>query len=407
MNNFFMKCHRWSEKPVVLWAVFSITLVASFYRGYGFSNNSYAIASWLVTYEGGFIKRGLIGSILQLELLSQVFSISVPTLFFWITNILLASLHVMVLIIFMRMVYFNKMALLFIPYFLVGPLLRTQSVWIGNIDHLLAIMMLAITYCLIKERIFLAIGLSLAGIFIHEIIFAMTFPLFSFWLLIRFFSESGVKSSHFNKILSGALINILVLLFIILYHDMFFSGDRATSYIGNLILRQPEDHYNSGAIIEAYSTSFLDWFLSQRGEFFDRIFDPGLFFVVVAPAFIFLGLFYLASAKLKSDVSVFLGGFVLAMLPLAVLVIAWDIDRIWNLSIWMVFLMAWLQLETKKFHALPSMAIAFASFLISIPAFLMPQVRSNIEWSLLWMIYSPLIVWQLVFIVGRFYKNDV
>lgn len=405
MNNLLMRCRRWSENPAVLWTIFSLTLVASFYRGYGFSNNAYAIASWLVTYEGGFIKRGFIGSILQLETLSQMSGISVPTLFFWITNTLLAILHVLVLVIVMRMVFLNRIALLFIPYFLVGPFLRTQSVWIGNIDHLLAIMMLAITYCLIKERFYLAIIISVTGIFIHEIIFAMVFPLFSFWLLIRFVSETGIKSRHFNKMAAGIFINVLVLLLVILYHDRMFSGDHASAYIGELLLRQPEDHYNSGAIIEAYTTSFWDWFLFQRGEFVNRISNPGLFFVVIVPAAVFLRICFLSSGKSKSEGYIFMGGLALSCLPLAVLLIAWDIDRIWNLSIWVVFLMLWLQLETKKFHLFPPRVIVLLALLASIPAFLMPQVRSNIEWNLLWMIYSPLMIWLMIFVAGNFYKN--
>jgi len=403
-KTFFMRCKNWSENPVVLWVVFSFTLVASFYRGYGFSNNSYAIASWLVTYEGGFIKRGLIGSILQLEFFSQIFSIAVPTLFFWITNTLLVMLHILALIVAMRMVYLNKIALLFIPYFLVGPFLRTQSVWVGNIDHLLAIMMMGITYFLIKEKFFLATAVSVVGIFIHEIIFAMAFPLFSFCLLMQVFGESGLKSVHLNKIISGLLLNILALFFIIFYQDMIFTEERASSYIGNMILRQQEDHYNSDAIINAYATSFWDWFLSQKGDFSRRIGDPALFFVVVAPGFIFLWLFFLASARLKIDLYIFFGGFILAILPLAVLLIAWDIDRIWNLSIWVIFLIVWLQLETKKFHVLPFRTVTFASFFISIPALLMPQSRSNPEWGLIFIIYMPFIIWQIFFLLGGFSK---
>lgn len=405
MNRFLGTCQRWSENPVVLWAVFSLTLAASFYRGYGFPNNSYAIASWLVTYEGGFIKRGLIGSILQLEFLSKMFGVSVPTLFFFITNFLLAALHILVLFIVMRMVYLNKMALLFIPYFLVGPLLRTQSAWIGNIDHLLAIMVMAATYFLIKEKIMIAIIISVVGIFIHEIIFAMLFPIFSYALLMKFVNDNGVRSTYSRQIMIGIILSIIFLALVILYHDIFFSADKASSYIEGLISRQPEDNYNPGAITDAYTKSFFDWFLSQQGDFINRARDPALFFIVIAPAFIFLRLFFLASTKLKSDIYIFLGGFVLAILPLTVLLIAWDIDRIWNLSIWVVFLMAWLQLETQKIHILQSKTAAFAAFFISIPAFLIPQVRGNIEWNLLWIIYSPLIIWQFIFVAGWFRKH--
>lgn len=404
MNKVFMRCKNWSENPVVLWAIFSLTLAASFYRGYGFSNNSYAIASWLVTYEGGFIKRGLIGSILQLEFLSRMSGISIPTLFFIFTNILLVSLHILVLIIVMRMVSLNKAALFFIPYFLIGPLLRTQSVWIGNIDHLLAILMIAMTYCLIKEKFYLAIFISVIGSFIHEIIISMVFPLFSFWILTRLVSEKREKSIHFNKMVAGLLINTLVLFFIIFYQDMIFSGDHASSYIDNLLSRQPEGNYNSGAITEVYTTSFWDWFVFQKGEFPNRIGDPALFFVFIAPAICFLLNIFLSSKKLKRDFYIFIGSIILVCLPLSVLAIAWDIDRVWNLSIWVLFLILWLKFEEKTISAPRQWLGSFISVVISAPAFLMPQIRSNIEWNLLWLIYSPFVIWEFIFLVGRMSK---
>jgi len=406
MNKFLEKCRHWSENPLVLWSVFSLTLAASFYRGYGFSNNSYAIASWLVTYEAGFIKRGLVGSILQLEVISRISGLSIPTILFGITNFLLVLLHILALFIVMRMATLNKMALLLIPYFLIGPLLRTQSVWIGNIDHLLAIMMIAIVYCLIKENFFLAIILSAIGIFIHEIIFAMVFPVFSFWLLIQLVRKKEARSRHFNTMIAGILVNVLTLIFIILYHDNVSSGDYASFYIGDLLSRQPEDNYNSGAITEVYATTFWQWFLFQKGEFLGRIVDPGLFVIVVIPAFNFFLLFFLSSGKSRDDLCVFLGSLLLAFLPLSVLMIAWDIDRIWNLSIWVVFLILWFQLERKPFHVSQTKSAAIMLFFFSIPAFLIPQVRSNPEWSFIFIIYTPYIIWQFIFFAGLFYKKQ-
>lgn len=400
------ECQHWSQDPRVLWVIFSLTLAASFYRGYGFSNNSYAMASWLVTYESGFIKRGLAGSLLQLEVLSRLSGLSVPTLFFAITNTLLAFLHVLVLFIVMRLVSLHKIALLFIPYFLLGPLLRTQSVWIGNIDHLLAILMIAIAYCLIKEKVMPAAMISITGIFIHEIIFAMTFPVWAFWLLMNLTNPQPVFAGHYHKIVLAILANIAAVLWVILYHDLFFSGEQASAYINQLISRQAEDHYNSGAITEAYTKSFWEWFLFQKEYIAGRIFDSGLLLVVVVPAFAFLGLNFLLSSRVTKDIGIFAAAFILVLSPLAVLLIAWDIDRIWNLSIWVLFLILWLQWESgthRHFHSRPAVLILC---LISIPAFLMPQVRSNLDWSLLPVIYAPFILWQIVFIAGCFYKNQ-
>jgi len=405
MNKVLEKFKYWSTDTRVLWIIFSLTIAASFYRGYGFSNNSYAIASWLVTYEAGLIKRGLIGTILQLEALSRLSGLSVPVLFFWITNALLVLVHILVFLVVIRMVSLNKLALLFIAYFLIGPLLRTQSVWIGNIDHLLAIMMIAITYCLIKEKFFMAAALSVSGVLIHEIIFAMTFPLFSFWILTRLAVEDGHKSEHFKKILLSILINIFVLAFIVLYHDSVASGNHASAYVSNMLMRQPEDNYNSGAIVEVYATSFRDWFLFQKGEFFGRILDPALILIVIIPVIIFLYLLFKRSEKSKNEIFLLCGGIALCYLPLAVLSIAWDVDRIWNLSTWVLFLMIWFQLETKSFRNIQSGGVALIIFIMSIPAFLIPQVRGNIEWDLLFLIYAPYIAWQFMYIAGLFYKN--
>lgn len=391
----------------MLCLLFLFTWVVTFYRGYGVNDNYYAISQWLVTYEPGLIKRALLGTLVQLEALSKLTGYLVPELFFWISNAFLCLLYVLTGLILLRMARLNRSALLFIPYFLVGPLLRTQSVYIGYTDQVVMILAIAITYFLVNEKKMIVTVLVSLGILVHETLFVLLAPLILYGGLIQYFSSQPPENK--TRILkdTATMLSppIVVFLALISFQEFFLPKEHLLSYLNDMLSRQNPPYYRIDMISEIYTFTFMDWYLMHKDEVIFRLtawggingYFYGIFLVAIALHTVYI----LAEKEITHKPVVLCLALLLVISPLGLHLLVVDHDRVWNLVTWTSFLAMWIFLEKFGRGFKTSGPLAFLFFTFTFAGVFFPQARSDVKPILVVLLYLPIMAWYLLWIIGH------
>ena len=181
--------------------------------------NTYTITEWLINYQGGFIRRGLLGEILYFFYKNKIFNLA--NIFYFLLIFLYS------LIIFLYFNLINKLKIdkilliqLLSPLFLIYPLIEIDI--IGRKEIFLILFLLLYVNFFIKNSIkfqlsyiFLSTNLLF---FIHEgLIFY-----FQFFLLIFFISNiSRVKNKDLILI---SILGCLYFIFLIYFTLFFFEN---------------------------------------------------------------------------------------------------------------------------------------------------------------------------------------
>ena len=172
----------------------------------------WTITHWLFDYKFGFVKRGLIGSLIS-------FLNPHPTLRFLFITAYIVQAVVLILLLFYSTDFLKKdkdMApLLFVIFFLGSSATIQRLNWdFGRFDHIGIIVLLFLLYIFKLKQPFLkwiAVPLCILGILVHESFFLMFFP---FILAIATYSLRKIPKQKFTItlaiIVSIAFIAILV-----------------------------------------------------------------------------------------------------------------------------------------------------------------------------------------------------
>lgn len=187
--------------------------------------NTYTITEWLINYQGGFIRRGLLGEILYFFYENKIFNLA--NIFYFLFIILYA------LIIFLYFNFINKLKIdkilliqFLSPLFLIYPLIEIDI--IGRKEIFLILFLLLYVNFFIKNSIkfqlsyiFLSTNLLF---FIHEgLIFY-----FQFFLLIFFISNiNKVKNKDLILI---SILGCLYFVFLIYFTLFFFENSLPNTY---------------------------------------------------------------------------------------------------------------------------------------------------------------------------------
>ena len=149
---------------------------------YNVGNDS-TVSEWLINYEGGFIKRGLIG---QLTIyISKLFDLSLRSsiLFF---QILIIGIYYLLLINFFKKIKFSKIILLsiFTPIFLLYPVAEIEVLGRKEV-FIFSFFLIYLTFNNFREKI-------LYKIFILPLLMLIWEPViffFTFWLIIDYMED--------------------------------------------------------------------------------------------------------------------------------------------------------------------------------------------------------------------------
>ena len=180
----------------------------------------YVFTDWLINYEGGYIRRGLLGQIIyeisnllniQLQFILLFFEISIYFAYF------LLFLHFFSKI----KINFFWLLIIFSPIAFIYPLTELQALGRKEIFVItIFLIFVGINYRSLNESIYSFIILFGLSCSIHEITFFYLFHyLFVIYMKNRFITFEKFKNSHYFLI----LLTMIVLLYLNLYLSNFAS----------------------------------------------------------------------------------------------------------------------------------------------------------------------------------------
>jgi len=187
----------------VLFALFLVAICRSFIKAmfveYGL--NSYFISEFLINYQGGFVRRGLLGEILFS--LRGIFSFDVE----WMVKIFCAICFLLVCFFFIYQFKKRKFSLYILPLcFFCGALVINNEYWIRK-DSLMILFLIASLWIFqVPKKMPLLVRILIINILLifmtlsHEVFAFISIPIFIV-LLINVFKEKGFLKSLLMSIL--------------------------------------------------------------------------------------------------------------------------------------------------------------------------------------------------------------
>jgi len=349
--------------------IYVITAASIFFFTYRRSNR-YAWSHWLTTYDAGFIKRGLVGALVQVGKLAVYFGVPVVSVIDIFATAILVSLYVTVISICWRIATLSSAGRVLCPFFLTLPLLWVSAFYNGYYDQIVYLFMTGIVFFLLKKKYFVIGLLAAIAILVHESSVFFYFPLLLYWISLQVFL--GEKGALLGLCRNPAwwwavVLPLVVFSILVAYQSWWLSVEGATTYIENIVSRYPELFRGSDAYIRTFLTPFPEWFDSESPAFFSRLFSLYGFLAAGLPLFLLMTTIYLGLANMKNAL-IFCGcSFFLILVPTLLFMVAWDTDRIWTYPVFLALLFIWMLLEME----IEIVFLKATGFVISIVGFLL------------------------------------
>ena len=320
----------------LLWA-FGVTLGRGLRRP-----NDWAEAHWLISYNFGFIKRGLAGSLLApfLSPTPAVAETTIAVVVSLLTALLCAALVALCWSI-LRRCGFSADAVLAVAVFATSPFVVMTGHLNGYLDGpiiLLSVLAIGLVW---RGRLWAAALVLIVGLLVHETILLIGFPtaLWAAWL--RAGRDEATTAARLRRVAPLAA-PLLAFALLFLYQSYVIDAARLESTLIAYLEKQPFIQYDQEVIVpRSFAKSFLAQFQSQSPRVWGRLFDWGLI-VAVAPSLL-VWLVFIGNALRAGGVSrrLTVAGGLLPFLPLALHLIAWDTGRIWTYPLVVALLVGW------------------------------------------------------------------
>ncbi|MBI2424296.1 MAG: hypothetical protein HYV27_15800 [Candidatus Hydrogenedentes bacterium] len=322
--------------------------------------NDWAEAHWLITYEFGFIKRGLAGTLLNLavpeaRLQTAILSVSV---FF------LAALALALVWAGFRLcsrAQWRPAMVFTVAVFLTSPYIVMSAHLIGYYDHIVILIALFACWCVLRAQPELAALLLAAGVLVHENILVIGLPCVLFAVVLRIAPPlRGVPAppAAWRTLARYTLVAaapIAVFLAIFIYQHYYVDNAALRPTLRAHILEYPFVQWSRhNTVSKAFTTSFFFYLKTQSPHIWERLFSlensvqngVTLLFLWAALAQGLRGRAYFWPLLLF--------GLVLSLLPLSFHLIAWDTSRFWTLPAVAAFMAVWAAWESRAGEAVSS-----------------------------------------------------
>jgi len=376
--------------------------------------NDWAKAHWLISYQFGFIKRGIIGTLfLPFANRNPEFTIGI------LSMLLLIAMCVVLLSISMRIIRLNDrnissllLSLLFFtsPYFVMSAHLN------GYFDNVLILLTVFACVLVKKNKILLSSLVVSVGVLTHEIIFVVGFPSVVFFAMIQHIMQTKPSTartlvlSFISRYKALVFMPVFVFLCLVLNQTLFLDATALRSQLISHLSQFPFIECDRNITVpNAITNSFFDYLTNQSPEFMYRIFHPayiphiGLALVII--------ILYVWRVLKDTDFKwiIFVGFTLIVVLPLALHVIAWDTSRIWTYPLVVAFLGVWAITEAIPPHRMQEESILFFIFTIMVIAFQLyistPLMDGEIERfsteTRFWLYLPPIML--VSFVIARNY----
>ncbi len=311
--------------------------------------NDWAEAHWLISYQFGFVKRALPGTLLKpfidrIAISSTAVIITVVSSLIFL--ILMAVLFLLMLHILKNQKY-DLGCIIFSLAFATSPYVVMCAHINGYYDHLVVLLTIVSCWLALTNRPLPAAMVLAVGIFVHETILIIGLPTVLFASLLRCFLERKSNGSKLNlsrDLFKSALPYALPLTsFLTLFITQMFILDPVqvrAQLITHLLKYEFVEWGRSYLVPNTFTTSFLKHLFRESPFFPDRLFDL-YWWLPIIPTLAVL-IFYI---KMRFTQTKKIGLVVIAtcisIIPLLLHAIAWDTMRIWTYPLVVTFLLIW------------------------------------------------------------------
>jgi hypothetical protein len=335
-----------SSRKIGITALFLWTIIVTVLRALRMPND-FAEAQWLLDYRFGFVKRGLVGTILSLAtgLASHPATAHLIAVLATLAFSLFCLTMIVLSIRIVRLADWSAEAALAALVFVSSPFVIMSAHLNGYFDSIIIVLGVLSIALLLKGRLWPAVILQVAAVLVHETSILLVFPAFCLAGLLRNSrrTESGVS---YASILPFA---VPLLIFIVLSagQGVLVTKEFASLY-GARLSHFPFVQDDRSTLAPLWlSTPLFESFLTQKSQLVDRLTLTYLYCLVL-PATLAI-LFYIVNAYRIIDVSIesiVLVG--VCLVPQLMHLVAWDTPRIWTYSILCAFLALWVYAEHIK-----------------------------------------------------------
>jgi hypothetical protein len=306
--------------------------------------NDWTEAHWLISYEFGFIKRALPGTLISpfvdfesaelvIKIVSAIFLVLFILLLVWICYRVFAKQFNSVLV-----------ALLFLtsPYIVMSGHLN------GYYDNIVMIISILACQLVMREKIWSASILLAIGMFVHETILLVGLPSVVFIAFIKHVKNG--KATSFRRLFEGFIfrykmllaIPLLVFICIIVYQLKFMDSgiikDSITTHLSQFKFIEGDRNFH---VPSEFTTSFIWYLKNQSPEFFNRIFEKTYLVQIGLPLSVLLVTCWHRLREITVNRTIFFSLVIIIALPLSLHLVAWDTSRIWTYPLVVSMLALW------------------------------------------------------------------
>lgn len=330
--------------------------------------NGFAEAHWLLNYQFGFIRRGLIGSICSL--FSEAFNVQMtPAAISVLSTIALYGMSLAFLFVFFRMIHRhqNKMDTTILGIiFASSPFIVLNAHYYGYFDAVLYILTIGSVMMIFKRRLILSEFFSSMAILVHESYLVVGMPVIFLAALVTKQLEAERKTHRISTALAIA-VPVGVFLLMPLCQRLTTDTSALRAQIAERLISFGFVSLRGIFVAEFQTTSFIEYFQFQHVNFFKNLFYPPVA-ASIGPTLITILVFIHLAFHIRPFSLFSIGVHSIILAPLVLHTIAWDTARITSYTIGSGFIVCWILLETRKIYPIRNifLLVALPTLIINI-----------------------------------------
>jgi hypothetical protein len=332
-----------TTKKLEIAAVFLWTLGLTSLRAVRLPND-FSKAHWLIDYRFGFVKRGLIGTVVSLAT-SVLRSRPTEQLIAVLSSVQFVIFCVVLMGVGLRIAHrsgWSSSAILAVLVFFSSPFIVMSAHLIGYFDNIIIVLAVISIALLLGGRIWLAASLQAISILVHENALLVGFPVFCLaWLLVnsRHVQSNRARLPVWPLLLPAGTFLVLILSQSFSPPDLERSLNAHLSsfpFIERNLRNTRVPHWITITLVDSYSL--------HQGFFAGRLISGAMLGLVLPSMLAILALIFDAYRvrDLSAESIVLLG---VCVVPQTMHLVAWDTTRIWTYSILVSFLALWVYAE--------------------------------------------------------------
>ncbi|MGB3975485.1 MAG: hypothetical protein WBM02_09175 [bacterium] len=332
------------------------------------SPNGFAEAHWLLNYQFGFIRRGLIGSICSL--FSEAFNVQMtPAAISVLSTITLYGMSLAFLFVFFRMIHRhqNKMDTTILGIiFASSPFIVLNAHYFGYFDAVLYILTIGSVMMIFKRRLVLSEFFSSIAILVHESYLVVGMPVIFLAALVTKQLEAERKTHRISTALAIA-VPVGVFLLMPLCQRLTTDTSALRAQIAERLISFGFVSLRGIFVAEFQTTSFIEYFQLQHVNFFKNLFYPPVA-ASIGPALITILVFIHLAFHIRPFSRFSIGVHSIILAPLVLHTVAWDTARITSYTIGSGLMVCWILSETRKIYPIRNifLLVALPTLIINI-----------------------------------------